>query len=1467
MPNINRIRVNNVKYNFGTQYYDDFTMRMYGKNTLYDLANGGGKSVLMLLLLQNLIPNCTLDDKQPVEKLFREGCGNTTIHSLIEWKLDPCDVKEGYRYMTTGFCARKAREAEEEGGGSGVASIEYFNYCIFYRQYNRNDIINLPLVKDGERISYQALRNYLKELEHRDIELVVKVFDKKGEYQRFISGYGLHESQWEIVRGINKTEGHVRTYFETNYKTTRKVVEDLLIEEIIEKAFLVKTERDSDGNESMARLLMDIKDQLAVLAGKKKDIAAYGHQTELINLLADKVTSFMDIYQEQDALTKRLADICVTGAEFAENDEKVMAELTARRDEKEAMKNRQKERMECLKAARDKKELEQLQAELAQLLRTEQSLRDGADKLRAELALKESMNDYVDYLTEKQKLDALEAAEQISGENSGDDGYFHTCVHNIKIRTEEKEKELERRIAELRGSLLSAQEQKAFQEKISAETEISLAVAENNRKRSEESIQKLSAMLADVTAKMHQYSFDDIDVQIRQNETEREVKKAELSEGTKKRNSILAEIVSAEQKLSALTNQIDRLQAEEASLQELAEYFRQSKSKLDNILRVYGKGDSKNYSGLKDIIQTRIKNEIISIAEKEQEISECEKVIGRLKEKRIISVSRGAERVMDYIQRRHGIYAMYGMDYISALPDEKKEQILAVNPELPYGVLVQDFETLSEDQNIRDVDTGCESITIYDLEMVESQAVNYMQHAFAVHKSPSCFMDEDTVTRLIRAEEQKIQELKAQLSALTDMLTVEQEDLTFILTYGDDRFTGAEGKIRDVQLVLSETEEQYRNQESQLRELQSRQKSIEEQIDRQRDFLRYSEEDYTRLLRIRELSGMTAEQEELLEKSAEDIKRLSEKKLELSEQKRYSSFMLGEAEGKLTFAEQELENLKRKWNDSYVMYDVPGEYNRLPDTDEVLESKFLAFVHDYQESAKASSDRRLLIETLQSSMKRLLKNIENRGVTADTLEALNRAGNLYPLKAEVLNTLKQNIEAMCQEAEKAAASAKKKQTECSKLEGKIEYAIRNIEAAFGTYQETSESLSEITASLRDGEALLQKLTEEAAACEADWLSYRKEQGYMMDLYKDVKRIVEQNEISLQDAVPIREEKEQLREIFEDVLVQYDKSAKLLERAKNELLRFKGTTAQTLSDMGAFELAATVRDDVLIPASYGETRELLANLSSITGYIALERDRIEKSLVDMELVKQNFEEQCLQRCLDVKTELDKLPKLSRIVLDGEAIQMVGLTIPYVKEEFMRQRMSDYIEKIVSEADSVKDDKERMKYIRNCLALKKLFGVIVTDMNSIRLNLYKRERIREQSRYLRYEEAVGSTGQSQGIYIQFLISIINYISGMYAAGQEDERTKTIFIDNPFGAAKDVYIWEPIFALLLANRVQLIVPARGATPAITGRFDVNYVLGQQMTGERQVTVVVNYTSKTSQEELEYHDLEFEQATFDFI
>ncbi len=315
MPHINRIRVNNVKYNFGTQAYDDFIMKPFCHNTLYDLANGGGKSVLMLLMLQNMIPNCTLDEKQPIEKLFRTGDGSQTIHSLIEWRLDDYDTENGFRYMLTGFCARKATNQVPEEV-KDTASIEYFNYCVFYREYNENDIKNLPLVKDKERITYTGLRKYLKDLE-RDNNYVVKIFDRKRDYQAFVACHGIYESEWEIIRGINKTEGHVRTYFETNYKTTRKVVEDLLIEEIIQKSFAQKA-GGSEEEETMSKTLLDIREKLLELSRCKDEIANYDKQIDVLQNFSHRLEGLATLCQEKEQCEEELRKVYLKASDMTE---------------------------------------------------------------------------------------------------------------------------------------------------------------------------------------------------------------------------------------------------------------------------------------------------------------------------------------------------------------------------------------------------------------------------------------------------------------------------------------------------------------------------------------------------------------------------------------------------------------------------------------------------------------------------------------------------------------------------------------------------------------------------------------------------------------------------------------------------------------------------------------------------------------------------------------------------------------------------------------------------------------------------------------------------------------------------------------------------------------------------------------------------------------------------------------------
>ncbi len=1469
MPSINRIRVNNVKYNFGTQYYDDFTMRMHGKNTLYDLANGGGKSVLMLLLMQNMIPNCTLDEKQPIEKLFRTGNGNTTIHSLVEWKLEPGEDSEGYRYMTTGFCARKAKEASEsetDNANADVASIEYFNYCIFYRDYNKNDIINLPLVKDGTRVTFQGLRNYLKDLERSDMRLRVRVFERKGEYQRYISNFGLHESQWEIIRGINKTEGHVRTYFENNYKTTRKVVEDLLIEEIIEKAYMVKTAREDDGSSSMAKMLMDIKEQLTVLAKKKKDISSYDHQIELINVLADRVASFMDLYKEKSELTDILANVCVTGAEFAKNDEEQMEELNRARDEKQLQLGGQRRKIECLKVARDKNQIKELAERDKALNDKLKEARGRLDSLMEEYNLKESINEYLDYMTDRAKYHEYEELlKNIMADSKLDEEAIYAYAYNIKMRTDIALADIRSQIAKLSEELTEDKLKREFQDKLLSEAKTALAVARSRKEAADEDIVALSERLSKIRMSMNDIKFASYDEQLEENEGALSDLKEKINNSEEEKRSAQISLNDLKLELMLKGKQLERLEEDIAGLEADNYKYQEAEGRLSNFRNIY---KTEDIDALKETIAQKITSTILDIYVLEQNIARAEKRSRQLAEGRIIENSEAVNKLLDYIETRHGKLAMSGMDYIMALPEEAKKKVLTTNPDIVYGVVVDDYSSIKEDPNICDVNTGTQMVVVYDMKSVDEKAMYLGEHVFTVGAKPEYILDSETIAALTKANNDSVKEMLMKKEVWEDMLDALKEDQTFIIRLLESGILEAQKKLSDAK----DSEQKLRDDIDALKKsISDTEKTLEaltDKINELKDAYDIRLEDNNKLVTVLSIEELVSKQEAVSKAAAEDIRRLSENVDELTNSSADEGIDVASAEARLELLQKKEAELVREWDENYkAYYLVDKEYEVIASSDDELKARFKAMVEVGSADARTIEDKREIMDTIKTSMDRTLKSIERRGTSIKKLEDMEKHNLLFASDEDILHASRVNMENVKEQIKACEAEIKEVSQKISKLEGSIEYAISSIEKQFGTYEEQDASLSEIVSNLESGEQLLKRLEDEYKASEKACREYLRQQGYMIELYKDVKRIVVTYDISLEHAVIINESKDQLRNIFETALLKFDKSIKGIERAKNELLKFKGNTATALDVMEVYELARTIRDDVVIPDDYNMARELLENLNTTAEYISLERDRIEKSLTDMETIKANFEEQCLQRCLDVRTELDKLPKLSRIIVDDEPIQMVGLAIPYVKDEFLKQRMSDYIDKLVAQADGYEKDQDRIKFIRSSLTLKKLFGVIVTDMNAIKLSLYKRERIKEQSRYLKYEEAVGSTGQSQGIYIQFLVSIINYISGMYQASNDDMRTKTIFIDNPFGAAKDVYIWEPIFAMLKANKVQLIVPARGATPAITGRFDVNYILGQQMSQGKQLTVVTDYTSTVEQDELEYQELEYEQESFDFI
>lgn len=1461
MPDINRIRVNNVKYNFGTQSYDDFTMRLYGQNTLYDLANGGGKSVLMLLLMQCMIPNCTLDEKQPLEKLFRDTNNNGTIHSLIEWRLDPQDIVDGFRYMTTGFCARKARDRGEEAERD-VASVEYFNYCIFYQGYGKHDIVNLPLSDSEGHITYQALKNYLHDLSRRENMLKVFVFDRKGEYQRFISRYGIIESQWEIVRGINKTEGHVRTYFETNYRTTRKVVEDLLIEEIIEKAYMTKTGQEEQREDSAAALLMNIREQLRVLAEKKKDIRTYDLEAELVGLLSDRIRSFGGLYGEREEIDRGIAGIYLSLDSRNARQEKELEKLSAAVDQAEAETDQARARAELLKTAALQAELKEKDSAVKEkeerLKREEDLLAEegkGISRRRAEL-------DYLLLQEEEQKRKAL-----LAEENADTPEEIAPVIAGLKAYYDAEIKELEVKLEDGREKLRRSEESREESGKVLTDARIELAVLTHEETALTVERTDISDQRKTLLEKLSEQSLNPVEVRLEQAREEQD-RLEEMILGLQQQIAFSEEeTLSREREVRELEQKLAVIEEQLELTNRIRELRDSRQDRIREIGKIYGaeeQGDTLPEKEIRDAVYRKLSRDLVRLSELERSLVQLEKRREEVREGRWLEMSRGAEEILSYISTRHGVMAMFGMDYLAQLPGQERTHLLEQCPELPYGIVVRDYEKLLEDTVLQSMETHGSLIRIYDRDRLNSLTREVADEFFTVRHSEAFFLSEDTEKSLVQSLADAAANQRTERDYLQDAVETERKDLEFLMLVPvQESQEVSEEEVEELRLAVS------RGQNALKEERRGRfllEQSLAEQ-EAERDRLSRDAEIYQKLLLLDQ------EEKEVKTELAELVRRKTNLSGGIGNREtldRQAQDQAEELSRSLKKLEETLTVLKVTWQEQYAPYlseISDSEAGQRPSkSKEELEAAFRLWKQGHDAAEEVLRQRRLLREASESAILRLKQNISERRVELSELQEAYEAGQILPGDAESLRRREDQYLEKQAELKKLRELLADETKEVQRLEGSIAYAVENYENAFGAYTGFDGDSEELSREL-DAAEELRKLSKEKLQNARDTLkAFQKQSQEFSGLYREAGRLVERNRIDLSVA-EVREDTEGLQQEFDDLLLRLDRNDKNLERARSQMLRTKGQVTQSLMDMGAASLSVSIRDDAELPGNKTDAELLDKRLQEMAELIRVERSRVEQGLSDMENLKENFVEQCLERCLDVRTELDKLPQLSQIRLGEEMVQMVKLTIPYVKDEFLRQRMADYIDRIVSEADEKKSEEEQFRYLRTELALKKLFSVIVTDMNAVRLQLYKRERISAQSRYLRYEEAVGSTGQSQGIYIQFLISVINYIAGMYSMQDADRRKKTIFIDNPFGAAKDIYIWEPIFALLSANHVQLIVPSRGATPEITGRFDVNYVLGQQMSEGHAVTVVTRYSSRSREELTEYKELDYEQATFDFI
>lgn len=1486
MPHINRVRVNNVRYNFGTQFYDDFIMRFDCKNVLYDLANGGGKSVLLLLLLQNLIPNCTLDDKQPVEKLFRGEGGSTVIHSLIEWKLDDYLVKDDYRYMLTGFCARKAKDDENQNAAGDAAAIEYFNYVIFYRHYNDNDIVNLPLSDGKERITWPGLKNYLRNLSRKDYQLQVHLFERKGEYQRFISRYGLYESEWEIIRGINKTEGHVRTYFESHYRTTRKVVEDLLIEEIIQKAFMARTSERAENGDNMSLMadtLYQIKDQLAELTRKKAEIGQYDRQQEVMHSLGERIRTLDVMYGEEMTLRMDIARAWQTVLARQKNR---TADLAAARREQELAKGHMEDyarKLETVKIQSSKEQLAYLEKEAADCSEKLEKLQLEQAVSRDDLNLRESMNDYLEYLEEQQKYQAVENTIRHSTDGQKEQlAQLRAYAKAWQKRCQKRMTVLDDRIVQGRKEMENLQQKLDELASSEREDDRMLAVLEH---QSQENREKEQMYLKDF-ARLREASgllvIEEVDKELLSQKKKLEAKEAELMQLMEDAKAAEAEKNEQQLQEARNTQMLGHIRTLIREGNEFMAAWQREYEQIAKLLQVYQVTEA---GLLKEHLFARYRKLVCDIEERQRQEAALKEKIHQLEDGGMMRIPADVQDFMDYIRTCHGITCVYGAQYLQETNDAERRALLVRMPFLPYTVILKDgFAKVAADELLKEKDFGEHVIPVISLETVlsEEEPVEKSRLLFA-GKGSSFYLDENMRHKVCAQSREQLTELQRVIARMEDQQQTYEKDMesvsSFLLVYDSKKEENRQA-LRENQkkeLALLEKQKLIKDRIQQLDgQLSGDAVSIEE-AGKQAET---AKEQYAVLESLRDVNTALTETKHLIEEVRQKYGKLAAKKQEEEQTATLMRTKMQEQSEVCEHTVSEKDLLIKDWEDNWKLYAVetdgqqllgeqPSEGQVSEDlTDDALRAAFYGIRDAYEKEHMDLDDKKQLMESYARSMERLTKSIADRNLQMARMENLRADGQIYQTAAENIRQIRQDLENMAQQADNMRQQLTAIEADKNRLYGSVAQAVNVIEEKYGAYKEVALNDQSYESYVENMRQLYENTSAEYRSLTGRIERLTKELYALEGIRHDVERLMKLCHVQENLTTETLDEQIGLKRRYEELLRRYEQMQSRYFAKRDAFEKDKAKAVSELHQLGAEGLSAELREHLSLPENAEAAGRVMQEIEETIALIRIEKERVGKNMEDLVSIKDSFESQCLQICQNIRMELDKLPKMSAIVMDNEQIQMVGLTIPYVKENFYKEKMSAYIDDIVNQSDTLGTQEEKMRYIRQQLAWKRLFSVIVTDMNAIRLTLYKRERIASQSRYLKYEEAVGSTGQSQGIYIQFLIAVIHYISAIHAGAAAGEHLrKVLFIDNPFGAAKDIYIWEPIFALLKTNDVQLIVPARGATPAITGKFDVNYVLGQKLMNHRQQTIVVDYHSNVKIDEMEYVKINYEQEVFDFV
>lgn len=317
MPRINAVRFVNILYDNNAKKIDNLYLTMNGgQNTLINLANGGGKSVMTLLQLQTMSPLQT-SGRYSIDYYFKSP--NNPAYLMTEWILDG-DNKSAPEYLLTAIVIDKNQRDSsfDISGTSRSALSKKLNYFTFVHKYsmpNSMDIKNLQCIyKDINGItrfdSLEEARKKVSTAAESNPELWYFPKSETPKFKEFLKIFGISAEMWTSFMGsINSSENGFSSLIEDDKRAKGAgSSSDLLVDNVMLPGVEQKLLMESDGESSY---LSNIDDLVKSLYNKDNDInmlSLYRRAEMEIKILQDNLSVVKENTKEKEELESTLSE-------------------------------------------------------------------------------------------------------------------------------------------------------------------------------------------------------------------------------------------------------------------------------------------------------------------------------------------------------------------------------------------------------------------------------------------------------------------------------------------------------------------------------------------------------------------------------------------------------------------------------------------------------------------------------------------------------------------------------------------------------------------------------------------------------------------------------------------------------------------------------------------------------------------------------------------------------------------------------------------------------------------------------------------------------------------------------------------------------------------------------------------------------------------------------------------------------